>query len=249
MKNGLKVERERFGITEKNKSNHWIRVSLLAIVAIGLIIAITVKIQNSIQTSINSLSVTNDLNAAWISSMASYWGGIIGGIISGMLAVIGVAWTIRYYRNSDARKSCAEHMPFLKAEVDEKFTQTSKMDNSLKIYNIYHSPKENNKPKGNTVLLNVNLENIGRGFANTLVVRTEENVGGIAFNEVIKINESKRICLEVHEDEEYIKFAIMYIDCMTNEYEQVYTIYLGKKIDIDNGYPKFIGQTHVIGEK
>lgn len=40
----------------------------------------TIGVQNFIQRSIEKLAVTNDLNATWIGSLASYWGGIIGGV-------------------------------------------------------------------------------------------------------------------------------------------------------------------------
>ena len=41
--------------------------------------------------------------------------------------------------------------------------------------------------------VNVNIKNIGNGFANTLVVHTGANFGGLAFNNVIAVGRIYRL--------------------------------------------------------
>jgi len=55
------------------------------------------------------------------------------------------------------------------------------------------------------------------------------------------------ICNEDHLDERTVEFSIRYIDCMTNEYFQTYSLRTDNDSTIENGYPSFIGQTHSIG--
>ena len=91
----------------------------------------------------------------------------------------------------------------------------------------------------------VNIKNIGNGFANTLVVHTGANFGGLAFNNVITVGESINLFFMVDEDElkEGLHFGIQYIDSMRNEYIQEYDM---KKeyssIKIESGYPGFLEQ-------
>ncbi len=244
----ISIKEERFGIPIERKRKHIVSKVLLIVGLIALIAILSIGIQLLIKCSINSLSVTNDSNATWLSSIASYWGGIIGGVISGTLTVIGVVWTIKYYRNSDVSKSRIEHMPFLMAEV--KRLVDEKDANHSRIYKIHKSKQT--ATKVNASLYSIQLRNIGRGFASTLVVYTGENLGGIVFKELMQVNESKKIYLEINSDDisngAVISFAIRYIDCMTNEYIQNYSLAFNDDLTIDNGYPTFICQTHTIGE-
>ena len=71
--------------------------------------------------------------------------------------------------------------------------------------------------------VNVNIKNIGNGFANTLVVQYGSPYsGGLAFNNVIAVGESIDLFFMVDEDElkKGLHFGIQYIDSMRNEYIQ-----------------------------
>lgn len=253
----IKIYMERFGIPIEGKGKHWHKTILLIIFLLGVLCAMTIGVQIFIQRSIEKLAVTNDLNATWIGSLASYWGGIIGGIISGSLTVVGVAWTIKYYRNSDATKSRVEHMPFLIAEV-KGYTDKKTDGNVTGGVNIYeinsYKIKSNDILEEKILYYRIKLRNIGQGFANTLVIYTGENFGGIAYNELIQVNNSGEFCFEIHASknisEDNINFGVSYIDCMTNEYAQSYMMQWKSQnandIKLENGYPNFIGQTHAI---
>lgn len=273
----MKIIMKRFGITIKKKNWFFriLKIIVLICVLSYCIYKVTFGVQNYIQSSINKLSVTDDLNATWIGSLASYWGGILGGIISGTLTIIGVAWTIKYYRDSDAVKSRLEYMPFLMLETD-RFTKRKEdiikedIIKDINIYEIYSSElkfkieknkktitKNKEKIKEKIFYCKINIKNIGNGFAKTLVINTGENIGGIAYDELIQVNDTNEFYLKIHlvTDVIYdeINFAIRYIDCMTNEYMQYYKIEWScnkfDKIKINNGYPSFICQTHEIGKK
>ena len=96
----------------------------IILLAIAAVFAVVLAIQSLIKENVESLAVTNDLNSTWISSVASYWGGVIGGCISGTLTIVGVVWTIKYYKDSDSSKTRIEHMPFLMFELKETFEAT-----------------------------------------------------------------------------------------------------------------------------
>lgn len=228
---------ERFGLPynpqkEKKKNNKIIRhvVSFL-LIFIALSVLATLKIEALIRETIAKLAVNDTIDSTWIGSLASYWGGIIGGLISGILAFIGVFYTIRYYKESDEQKEKAAIQPFLNmtVEVGGKATRGFSLG----------------KASEKTQKVNVNIKNIGNGFANTLVVKTGANYGGLAFNNVIEVRESIDLFFKVNEDElkAGLQFGIQYIDSMRNEYIQKYDI---KKEDsgvkIECGYPNFLEQ-------
>lgn len=246
-----KIQISRFGLPVEKRKTYWHMIPAAILVVIFLV-AISICVQGVIHASIKDLSITNDMNATWIASLASYWGCIIGGLISGALTLAGVIWTVKYYRDSDSIKSRIEHLPFLKAEV--KWYSYAKPDRKEKVYRI-NSKASRDLSSTKIAYCLMGLQNIGQGFASTLVIYTGQNFGGIAYNELIQVKDSSEFLFEIHlgdniSDDE-ISFGIRYIDCMTNEYIQGFELKWesddlsdGK---IENGYPKFICQTHAIG--
>lgn len=157
--------------------------------------------------------VVSGQEETWSASVASYWGGIIGGVVSGVLAFLGVFYTIRYYKDSDAQKERAAVQPFLFVKIGQ--------DNRYELskgFGLGDVPKKKEKQKE----IRVSIQNIGNGFATTLVIHTGVNIGGLAFNKVIPVGECAYTFFVV--DPENLKdglhFGLQYIDSMTNEYIQ-----------------------------
>lgn len=111
--------------------------------------------------------------------MSSYWGGIVGGTISGTISFIGVYLTIKYYRDSDATKSRLEHIPFIYMKIVQ--TERSKSPDLSKAQIIDVLNRTYEVDKKNLWLLDIKLENIGNGFANALVLQLGTNIGGEAY--------------------------------------------------------------------
>ena len=238
----MKVTFKRFGLPynpqkdkknkNKNKIIRHIVWFLIAFIAISVLL--TLVVEALIRISIAKLAINDTIDSTWIGSLASYWGGIIGGMISGTLAFIGVFYTIRYYKESDEQKEKAAIQPFLNVTIASGGKATRGF--------FLGKSKENKKKQ---LQVNVNIKNIGNGFANTLVVHTGANSGGLAFNNVIAVGESIDLFFMVDEDElkEGLHFGIQYIDSMRNEYIQEYDM---KKeyssIKIECGYPGFLEQ-------
>ncbi len=91
----------------------------------------------------------------------------------------------------------------------------------------------------------VSIQNIGNGFATTLVVHTGANIGGLAFNKVIPVGDFAYTFFMVDPEnlKEGLRFGLQYIDSMTNEYIQEYTMKAdGGSIEIDCGYPQLLEQ-------
>ena len=234
----MKVIFKRFGLSynhqkyrkKKNKIiGHF--VLFLAIFIVASII-VTLEIEALIRGFVAKIAFNDTIDSTWIGSLASYWGGIIGGMISGILSFIGVFYTIRYYKESDEQKEKAAIQPFLNVTV----ASCGKATRGFSLGNLDEDKKK-------LLRINVNIKNIGNGFANTLVVHTGANFGGLAFNNVIAVGESIDLFFMVDEDElkEGLHFGIQYIDSMRNEYIQEYDI---KKeydsIKIECGYPEFL---------
>lgn len=176
-----KIYIQRFGVLIPQKGKSKFKALFLVFIVLLIFCSSAIFIQNHIKGSIEELAITNDLNAAWIGSLASYWGGIIGGVISGLLTVIGVAWTIKYYRNSDLIKSLVENMPFLMMEVvgcTDK-GKGSNITSGVSIYEIKSREVYNNSEE-QVLYYRIKFCNIGQGFAKTLVLYTGENSGGMS---------------------------------------------------------------------
>lgn len=236
----MKIECRRFGLPynpqkEKKTKNKLIRhIVLFLIIFVAIAVLLTLGVETLIRLSVARLSVDNEMNATWIGSVASYWGGIIGGMISGILAFIGVFYTIRYYKESDEQKEKASIQPFLHVIV----TSGSSATRGFSLGKLSEDKKEQTR-------VNVNIKNIGNGFANTLVVHTGANFGGLAFNNVIAVGESVDLFFIVDKNSlnEGIHFGIQYIDSMRNEYIQEYDMKMEyASVKIECGYPSFLEQ-------
>lgn len=163
-----------------------------------------------------------------------YWGSIIGGVISGILAFLGVFYTFRYYKDSDAQKERAAVQPFLLVKVGQ-----DNRHELLKGFGLGKVPENEKKRKE----VKVSIQNIGNGFATTLVIYTGANIGGLAFNKVIPVREFAYTFFMVDPGnlKEGLRFRLQYIDSMTNEYIQEYTMEAdGGSIEIDCGCPQLV---------
>ena len=204
---------------------------LLIVISAASIFGIEALLRNQVISN----PVGDDLLATWIGSVASYWGGAVGGILSGVFAFVGVLYTLRYYKEADAQKERASIQPFLHVSFGSEKKPT-------RGYTLCEQSYD--KDKGKQV--NITIRNIGNGFANALVIRTGFNIGGLEFKEVFTVGEKKSLFLIA--DVEILKngapFELQYIDSMANEYVQHYSIKVDENdcVDIDNGYPMLLEQ-------
>lgn len=242
----FEVNMKRFGKNQsKKKKSKWKNVMILSILLIIIFVGCAYKVENLIQSSVVKLSVDNDVNATWIGSLASYWGGILGGIFSGIIAVFGVFYTIQFTREADRNKLRQSIQPFL--NINKVTSQYDFKNNSdIKQFQISSVNRQDDKLKSQSLeSIYLEITNIGNGFANTTTFVTGENYLGIAYKDVLTINETKIVKLNVPKQKlnEGFIFNILFLDSMANEYVQEYEIMYyqtGEKYYIDVGYPELI---------
>ena len=233
----MKIKMQRFGKPyepgkeRRKKRNSLIVVLVFLFIAIVLVALVSIGIETVIRHR-----VVLGLEETWAASVASYWGGIIGGGVSGILAFLGVFYTIRYYKESDAQKERAAVQPFLMVDLgqDPKYEQG---------HGFSLGNQTDDKEKQKTI--NVAIKNIGNGFAKTLVIHTGYNVGGFAFNKVITVGDCTYTFFVLNKDslKDGLSFALQYIDSMTNEYIQEYIIKEeSSAVVIECGYPQLLEQ-------
>ncbi len=232
----MKIQVNRFGKPFDSNKGQEVKQGNLVILAIFLLITIVIVIAMAFCIeSILMGHVINGQEATWTASIASYWGGIIGGMVSGVLAFLGVFYTIRYYKELDAKKERAAVQPFLMIEISGDAKDHSTVGFALCEDTV---DKEKNR------FIYVKIKNIGHGFANTLVVHTNQtDIGGHAFNRVINVGECAYTYFVISKGRESDCpiFALQYVDSKTNEYIQQYEIRKEyNRIIIENGYPQFI---------
>ncbi len=233
----MKIEMQRFGKTfEQGKDKQKRNNALLGVIAFLIISIVVVALMSiGVETAIRYCVVLGQ-EETWVASVASYWGGIIGGVVSGILSFLGVFYTIRYYKESDAQKERAAIQPFLLVELAQDPRHELSTGFSL-------GNRTDDKEKKKTI--NVTIKNIGHGFAKTLVIHTGFNVGGNAFNRVVTVGGNAYTFFVLNKDnlQDGVSFSLQYIDSMTNEYIQEYTIKtVNSAINIECGYPRLMKQ-------
>lgn len=233
----IKINVRRFGKPDESGKERKKKRNALCGVVVFLAIAVLVAAAASIgvEAAIRHRVVTGQ-EETWAASVASYWGGIIGGIVSGVLSFLGVFYTIRYYKESDAQKERAAVQPFLLVELNHDFRLEPERGFSL---GGVSSDKVECKH------ISVAIKNIGNGFAKTLVIHTGYNLGGLAFNKVITVGDFAYTYFVANKDKlkDGLSFGLQYIDSMTNEYIQEYTITAkngSDSVDIESGYPQLL---------
>ena len=233
----MKIEMKRFGKSfeprneKRKKRNALLGVLVFLLVAIAVVALVSISIEAAIRHC-----VVLGQEEIWAASVVSYWGGIIGGVVSDILVFLGVFYTIRYYKESDAQKERAAVQPFLLVELGQDPRHELSTGFSL-------GDRTDDKEKQKTI--NVTIKNIGNGFAKTLVIHTGFNVGGHAFNKVINVGDKAYTFFVLNKDnlQGGVSFSLQYIDSMTNEYIQEYTIKSKySTIEIECGYPQLLGQ-------
>ena len=233
----MKTEMYRFGKPydpgkeKRKKKNALFGVLVFLIIAVVIVALASIEVEIIIRRYI-----ILGQEETWTASVASYWGGIIGGVVSGILAFLGVFYTIRYYKESDAQKERAAVQPFLMVELGQDPKRELRTGYSLGV-------GTDDKEKQKTI--HVAIKNIGHGFAKTLVIHTGYNIGGMAFNKVITVGDCAYTFFVLNKDnlKEGMSFALQYIDSMTNEYIQEYTVKMEHgNIDIECGYPQLLEQ-------
>lgn len=236
----MKIEMKRFGLPYNPGKERRIKNKTIGNIILFLVIFIiaaaflSIGVMMLVRRNIICLSINDTIDSLWIGSLTSYWGGIIGGVISGVFAFLGVFFTIKYYKESDEKKEKAAIQPFLLVTVGA--------DKAVK--NGFTLGPESDEKKA-TEEIKVTIKNIGNGFAKTLVVHTGFNCGGLAYNKVISVGESEYLFFRSNPDDlgKGLCFGIQYIDAMRNEYIQEYEIINEYgHIDIKCGYPGFLEQ-------
>lgn len=242
MKN-RKISINRFGQDQlQKKKKKWIKPAIIGLVLIVIFVFLSLMGEELIRSNIVKLSVDNDANATWIGSLASYWGGIIGGVFSGVIAIFGVFYTIQFTREADRKKERQSIQPFLNVKI-----VASPSGTAVKQFKIADEPKYvDGKVKQSFCSIYLSITNIGNGFANTLTFGTGENLTGFSYNEVFTVNETKVVKLDIqtHKMNKGVSFFIWFADRMTNEYTQHYELKCsssGTGYDLDVGYPNLIG--------
>lgn len=239
MKNEIRIS--RFGRNQLIcKKKKWIKPVLIGTIIAILFVLLSLKCEEMIRCRIGELSIDNDANATWIGSLASYWGGIIGGVFSGTIAIFGVFYTIQFTREADRKKERQSIQPFLNVEIVGTASRT------VKKFQIADEPKYvNGKATQEFYPIYLSITNIGNGFANTLTFGTGESLTGVSFKEVFIVNQKKEVLLNIqtYKMGRGVKFFIWFADSMTNEYVQYYELKRnedGTGYDLDVGYPNLI---------
>ncbi|GAU78536.1 hypothetical protein [Fusibacter sp. 3D3] len=221
----------------KNRNKNYILELILLMLLIVLIFDSYKGFDNYIREILQIKSYSSENISTWISSLSSYWGGILGGLVSGIISFFGILITIRYYRSNDVINKILENQPFLNLKVVSVLNSN---DNNL-LKNDYLCELGIGK---HSVDVLIEIENIGKNFARTLVYHNGNNIGGFAFNHVInsgmKLDRTVYIKVNFNDFNEIKNFQLQYFDCFMTEYIQNFTFNIKnqkEKLSIECDYP------------
>ena len=178
----MNIKIERFGLPynpqkERRKRKRIIRQILLFVFFyVILAAALAVGVAIVIGKTIIGWSISDTIDSIWIGSLASYWGGIVGGILSGVLALFGVYFTIKYYKEADEEKEKAAIQPFLMIENRQDSNPSREFHLKKNGWEVEQEKAKPKKVKQERVY--VSIKNIGNGFATTLTVLDGIHIGG-----------------------------------------------------------------------
>lgn len=99
------------------------------------------------------------------------WAGFLSSYIGGLCTMIAVFITIKYCKDSDKKKEKVAIQPFL---------HVTATGNDREPRRRFYLPWKTEKKQDEIKKVNINIKNIGNGFATTLVIYTGFNLGGIA---------------------------------------------------------------------
>lgn len=226
------------------RKNDTSKITILIIVIITVGIIISLVLQFILKMLAMTSYMNGDVDSTWLSALPSYWGGIIGGIISGSLACLGVIFTIRYYKESDIKKERDAVRPFLRAG-----NMIVSGSGKAVVGAINLGP---GKAQDRTKEVKLTISNIGNGFAYTLRLYNDFDEEGMAFKRIYTVGGSDqvRFAFDIKQFDVGVKIpiSIKYLDSKGNEYMQTFEFYRrdAKSIGlrVDTGYPQFTGVTH-----
>lgn len=93
---------------------------------------------------------------------ATYWASIIGSFVAGILTLIGVIFTILYYKKSDYEQNRLQHMPYMQVTFGDYITS----DKTGSLFpDMLLSFGRANDPKCPTSGKSITITNIGLGLA------------------------------------------------------------------------------------
>ena len=216
-----KIQISRLGIKQKSNSKNIIIKSISVFALVALLSFLFIKGFKYFEQHIRNAYLVNGGDGSslttWTSSLASYWGGILGGAVSGLIALGGTFIIINYYRKSDLSNRRIENQPFLNIYVKSKSTQLS---NEEVLFELGEGEK--------CIYIKVSIKNIGKGFAQTLVYYDGGNFGGNAFRNTIEsgaiLEKEYVIKVKYRDNSVEESFAIIFMDCFLNEYIQSFEI-------------------------
>lgn len=187
----------------------------LCVILFHLFMCLELYIRNIYSVKPYSEANTN----TWISSAASYWGGIIGGALSGIISLFGTFIIINYYRKSDISNKQTANQPFINIKLVKTYTQKpTDINDYIYLCDIGEGEK--------TVYTHVELRNVGKSFARTVVYYNGSNFGGNEFQYVVEAGESldEKLLIGVKYSNSDVEssLGIMFLDCFLNEYIQVF---------------------------
>ena len=233
----MKIHIERFGKVERKRHNVWkpFLITVLGFITLFIIIKFALSFEQSFLKKAYCYHLKEN-EATWVSSLSSYWGGVIGGIISGFLSLIGIIITINYYRKSDIDRKISERLPYFRLNM--KCESNSGEDALFCL----------NRDKKLSAFVECEMKNIGKGFAQILTYNTGSTIGGNGFNKLVEAGEVvKKFNFSISNENAKYRIAVNFFDEFRNEYIQEFEISSCEStntpipnIEIQSYYPEII---------
>lgn len=170
-----------------------------------------------------------------LGAFASYYGAIIGGMLSGFLAIAGVFVSLYFYQERFREEDVKKVQPFLKLEATNRGHSHGMILSGLNLTGI-------EDPSRNAYPIEFCAKNIGNGYLKAHSIRFNEMAAdedSLSF--VLNANEQSTFVINVEKESKVQPFqlTIEYYDSMSNHYTQEYKVNCDdRRYYVENGYPR-----------
>ena len=165
-----------------------------------------------------------------LGAFSSYYGAIMGGILSGVLAIAGVFFSLYFYQERFREEDVKKVQPFLKLEATNRGHNHGMVLAGINLTGI-------EDPSRNAYPLEIQAKNIGNGYLKVHSIGfNAKDADNDSLSFVLNVNEQTTFIINVEKESrlEPFQLIIEFYDSMSNLYMQDY------KVDWDDSRGYFV---------
>ena len=154
--------------------------------------------------------------------LPDHWSSVFGSVFTGLMAYVGVVFSIQYYRRSNREYERLKIMPYLDVTVIETGGEVKAEDDIPEGEDVIVSP-EYGMAEQTGIWLKMTIRNVGYGFAKVLSFWFEGNNLSVTVNKMLTTEEQMEAVFVMPKSNSY-PFFLTFVDPRMQLYAQRYSL-------------------------